>query len=145
MNSLMEISLRMRRILWRPGDPILPLLGPNSETNFRKAIAVGEPGECWLWTNATDPGGYGMFKLGGNVRVAAHRLAYALDRGEPGKSHVCHRCDNPTCVNPDHLFLGTAKANAQDKVQKGRARGRFSAQGSKRETAPCPDAAVSRC
>lgn len=145
MNSVMEISLRMRRILWRPGDPILPLLGPSSEANFRKAVAVRDPEECWPWTNATDPGGYGMLKLGRNTRVAAHRLAFALDRGEPGKAHVCHRCDNPTCCNPNHLFLGTAKTNAEDKVQKGRARGRFSPKGSFGGTGPSPNGVESQC
>ena len=135
----------MRRILWRPGEPILPLLGPNSEANFRKAVAVGSPDECWPWMNCTDEGGYGMFKLGGAVRTAAHRLAYALDRGEPGKAHVCHHCDNPGCCNPNHLFLGTAKTNAQDKVQKGRARGRFSQKGSTRNSGPCLNGAGIAC
>jgi hypothetical protein len=71
-----------------------------------------------------------MFKLGQHVRLGAHRLAFALTKGEPGLLHVCHDCDSPACCNPAHLCLGTPKTNAQDKVQRGRARGRFSRKGS---------------
>lgn len=60
---------------------------------------------------------------GGREYVRAHRLAYALHYGQdPAGMVVCHRCDNPSCVNPEHLFLGTQQDNIDDKMRKGRAR-----------------------
>lgn len=53
--------------------------------------------------------------------TGAHRAMYAATFGDPGRLHVLHKCDNRLCVNPDHLFLGTAKDNCQDKIGKGRA------------------------
>lgn len=81
---------------------------------------------CWLWHgNLTDrPSGqlgYGRFYARGGA-IYAHRLSYTIHKGEvPPGMYVCHRCDTPQCVNPDHLFLGNAKDNARDRNLKGRA------------------------
>ena len=77
---------------------------------------------CWLWMGARDPDGYGSFRVGSRG-THAHRIAYALKVGHipPGLS-VLHRCDNPPCVRPDHLFLGTQLDNVNDMAKKGRAR-----------------------
>jgi hypothetical protein len=77
---------------------------------------------CWLWMGGTNVWGYGIISLGRKSEGAAsaHRVSYKLHKGDPGKLHVLHRCDNRLCVNPDHLFLGTCKDNMQDKVAKGR-------------------------
>jgi hypothetical protein len=82
---------------------------------------VPEPNSgCWIWLGALNQDGYGRVSVL-NRNAHAHRLVYELLVGsiEPGR-HVLHRCDNPCCVNPDHLFVGTAKTNKADSVKKGR-------------------------
>lgn len=77
---------------------------------------------CWLWLGSITRGGYGSYTLKsykGTTR--AHRIAYLLEYGpfDP-KLFVCHRCDNPPCVRPEHLFLGTRQDNTDDMMRKGR-------------------------
>lgn len=75
---------------------------------------------CWLWTGGLISTGYGKMRHKGKMQ-RAHRVSYELHRGPiPTGMKVCHRCDVPTCVNPDHLFLGTDMDNAQDREAKGR-------------------------
>lgn len=75
---------------------------------------------CWVWTASCKPnGGYGQFFYRGKMHRAP-RLAWKLLRGDPGRLEVAHRCDNPLCVNPDHLFLATHEENIADRVAKGR-------------------------
>lgn len=80
--------------------------------------------ECWVWTAGRNHGrmGYGVFGLEGTA-LKAHRIAWALAYGDiPEGIFVLHRCDNPQCVRPTHLFLGTHADNGRDKAEKGRAR-----------------------
>lgn len=83
---------------------------------------IPEPNSgCWLWDGAQLPRGYGILGKGrrGKGYYYAHRLSYQLHRGEvPDGLSVLHRCDVPSCVNPDHLFLGTQKTNMEDKKAK---------------------------
>ena len=75
---------------------------------------------CWIWIAYSLPNGYGRFGLNGKTELA-HRASYMLHKGDiPEGFHVCHTCDTPSCVNPDHLFLGTPKDNMQDCKKKGR-------------------------
>ena len=87
-------------------------------------VLVTESG-CWIWTEGTITAGYGAMWDGEKVKYA-HRLAVELYRGEniDGKT-VCHHCDIPSCVNPNHLFVGTVKDNVRDMHKKKRARGMF--------------------
>ena len=75
---------------------------------------------CWYWIGATGWAGYGKFTYR-DKQWYAHRAAYEMFRGSiPNGQLVCHHCDRPRCVKPDHLFTGTVKDNAQDAVRKGR-------------------------
>lgn len=76
---------------------------------------------CWLWTGATN-GRYGGFWWNDKM-ISAHRVAWEIAHGEiPSGLYVCHHCDNPRCVNPSHLFLGTSLDNNRDMIRKGRNR-----------------------
>jgi hypothetical protein len=89
---------------------------------FEESYVVAETG-CWLWRYTLDKNGYGYIKLKGARRTRkAHRFSYELKHGNLTDQSVmvCHSCDVPSCVNPAHLFLGTARRNKQDSVDKKR-------------------------
>jgi hypothetical protein len=79
---------------------------------------------CWLWAASTDKDGYGIFRgiYEGVTHTKAHRYSWELHNKQhiPPKMLICHKCDNPRCVNPDHLFLGTVGDNMRDKIAKNR-------------------------
>jgi len=75
---------------------------------------------CWIWNGATTNFGHGRIKIN-NKTLSVHRISYEIHRGKiPNGLFVCHHCDNPTCINPKHLFLGTRSDNMKDAYNKGR-------------------------
>ena len=91
---------------------------------------------CHVWTGAVNKFGYG--KLGnGNGWVFAHRFSYQQAKGEiPEGKYVLHTCDNPWCVNPDHLYLGTYKDNAKDREFRNRGNHAFGARHGRSKLTP---------
>lgn len=98
----------------RPETPIRYRL--LSKINFETSTG------CWEWIGARLPQGYGLIKRKDGFQLRAHRVAYELVHGLiPEGMFVCHRCDNPSCVRPSHLFVGSHVQNMADMVVKGRA------------------------
>jgi hypothetical protein len=83
---------------------------------------VPDLGACWVWTGATSTAGYGQMRANKKTQLAP-RVSWLIATGSAPRLLVCHKCDNPPCVNPRHLFEGSVRDNALDMVAKGRARG----------------------
>lgn len=81
---------------------------------------VDKSGDCWLWTGCVNSYGYGRINIKKKI-IKAHRVSWGLLFGPiPKGLCILHKCDNPPCVNPDHLFLGTLSDNTKDMIAKGR-------------------------
>lgn len=92
------------------------------EQRFWGKVTKGDG--CWLWQASLGSMGYGQIMDDSWKVIGAHRASWELAHGQPVPAGmcVCHHCDNPACVRPDHLFLGTRKDNTQDALKKGRLR-----------------------
>ena len=104
--------------LWRTGS----VLTGDLYYEFSQRFDMGADTECWVWTGSLFESGYGRFSRS-NKKLRAHRVSYEIYKGAiPDGMHVLHECDNPPCVNPNHLFLGTHLDNMKDMERKGRAK-----------------------
>jgi len=125
MSAVVNITLNITRTyawqnanLWQ--DPVRRAA---MFARFWAKVQRADAKACWLWVGQGNGRGYGMFAVIGRTRIPAHKFAWLASRGEvPAGMEVCHSCDVPRCVNPDHLFLGSHRDNHLDSVRKGRKR-----------------------
>jgi hypothetical protein len=88
-------------------------------TLFMEKVRVRDKDSCWEWQAETDKDGYGQFYLDGGCQQS-HRVMWRISTSDsPGDDLVLHHCDNPTCVNPNHLYLGDKRDNMKDAIQRG--------------------------
>ena len=92
--------------------------------NFLNKALISRPDSCWLWQGMKNQGGYGVVRIDGDQGLA-HRAAWRIHHGRdiPSGKSICHTCDNPSCVNPKHLFIGEHADNMKDMAKKGRRAG----------------------
>lgn len=110
---------------WLKGHPKRFINGHNTmlptlADAFNVYFIAGDPNSCWEWNGTRNDRGYGKLYYR-NRQYRAHRVSYELHHGSiPDGVDICHKCDNPPCVNPNHLFVGTRQVNVNDMVAKGR-------------------------
>lgn len=98
----------------RTFKPIPEWLNEKARATLLSRVEMIPESGCWIWVGAVDGSGYGKIKIA-SIEWKSHRLSYALFNGPiPDGFNVCHRCDVPSCANPEHLFVGTQSDNIMD-------------------------------
>lgn len=99
------------------------MIDERTKKRFWSKVDKRGPNDCWEWQGGIDGKGYGAFwDIKNKRQIIASRMAYIITNGSiPNGKMICHKCDNPRCVNPIHLYAGTAHDNMVDKVRRGRA------------------------
>lgn len=111
---------KTQRIVAKPGHETDP---EHIAKRLANGLQINETTGCWEWHRSKNSAGYGTLTIQGRAHYA-HRWAFILSGQEiPGGHHVMHRCDNPACINPNHLTTGTRSDNMRDCFRKGRSRG----------------------
>jgi len=111
--NIVSLTERNKANFWEKVDKNGPL--PDQSNPHYSGL-----GQCWLWKATLDSNGYGMIAIRRRMKKA-HRVSWAISFGNTLENMcVLHKCDNPACINPQHLFLGTLKDNAEDREKKGR-------------------------
>jgi len=106
---------------WRTGSVEVsrPCYHEPVEQKFWHYVKTGAEKECWEWLGYKDKDGYGKMRTG-NTNQAAHRISWQIHNGEiPTGQMVLHKCNNPSCINPSHLYLGDHLQNMQDRLNSG--------------------------
>lgn len=124
------VKVRIRQLcqlhygrFWR-GEPMHRAPKPTMREVFERRFKPGDESECWIWAGGTDKDGYGLFTYRGMTYRATRLMwRYTFCSVPPKGIQVCHRCDNPPCMNPAHLFLGSQLDNSLDMMRKGRWKG----------------------
>lgn len=113
-------AFRTHDISWKPYEPHVTKAPIHYILRFAAFVDKRSESDCWLWKGTKRAKGYGQFKWNGK-NVAAHRMAYTLAYGSiPEGLLIRHTCDNPPCVNPNHLLVGTDADNVRDMMERGR-------------------------
>jgi hypothetical protein len=108
------------KVSWHPANWPVMLRRKDVVDRFWERVDVAGENGCWLWKGSTNGRGYGLFSIQ-RSRIRAHRASWMLAHGSlPEHLEVCHNCDVPCCVNPDHLRLDTHIGNMHESVRKGR-------------------------